>query len=293
MRGGEVEADCSDSKKAYSNKARSNNARSNKARVHPGAVAEPTVVLDLDGTLTVDVPGVAYGQKPVAGAVVEAAARARAAGFRVVVHTARGMRSKNGDLARLEAEVRPEAEAWLNWAGVGREALMLGKPWCGPGGFYVDDRALRPEDFVVRFSGPLAGCCVRVFVAGVPEAEREEVRARVDRLERFVAVRDVAFVQQMSEVLTALGPGSEGELVLLIDAERGVVDLAAVLAPVVAWMREWKGVLVVPAMERIAGVPTVAGCALVDPAVLRETLAGFPGNLSLAAAVDVLSLTRA
>lgn len=36
---------------------------------------------------------------------------------------------------------------WLRRHDVEFDEVVVGKPWCGNEGFYVDDRALRPDEF--------------------------------------------------------------------------------------------------------------------------------------------------
>jgi capsule biosynthesis phosphatase len=37
--------------------------------------------------------------------------------------------------------------AWLDRHQVPYDELHVGKPWGGKGGFYVDDKAIRPDEF--------------------------------------------------------------------------------------------------------------------------------------------------
>ena len=36
---------------------------------------------------------------------------------------------------------------WLAGHDVPHDEIIVGKPWCGHEGFYVDDRAIRPSEF--------------------------------------------------------------------------------------------------------------------------------------------------
>ena len=36
---------------------------------------------------------------------------------------------------------------WLNKHDVPFDEIHIGKPWCGDDGFYVDDKAIRPDEF--------------------------------------------------------------------------------------------------------------------------------------------------
>ncbi|HAN2428273.1 TPA: capsular biosynthesis protein, partial [Escherichia coli] len=37
---------------------------------------------------------------------------------------------------------------WLEKNNVPYDEIYVGKPWCGHEGFYVDDKAIRPNEFV-------------------------------------------------------------------------------------------------------------------------------------------------
>ncbi|MFT4622153.1 MAG: capsule biosynthesis phosphatase [Myxococcota bacterium] len=148
----------------------------------------PYVIVDLDGTLTVDDPSRPYPDKALNRAVAEAVAAAPGAGYRVMVMTARGMRTWKNDRAKVEEHVRPGVEAWLAKMQVRPEQVHVGKPWCGPRGFYVDDRNLHLEEFVFRFAGPYAGQPVRAVVTGVPEGPLAPVHTHLTRVERWLDV---------------------------------------------------------------------------------------------------------
>jgi len=58
------------------------------------------------------------------------------------------MRSNNGNAGRIARNVAPGLLRWLDAHGIPFDELHLGKPWPGRQGFYVDDRAVRPREFV-------------------------------------------------------------------------------------------------------------------------------------------------
>ncbi|EFN9551897.1 capsular biosynthesis protein, partial [Escherichia coli] len=37
---------------------------------------------------------------------------------------------------------------WLDKNDIPYDEIYVGKPWCGHEGFYVDDKAIRPSEFV-------------------------------------------------------------------------------------------------------------------------------------------------
>lgn len=68
-------------------------------------------------------------------------------GFEIAIHTARNMHTHCGNIGRINVMTLPVITEWLDRHGVPYDEIWVGKPWCGPDGFYVDDRALRPEEF--------------------------------------------------------------------------------------------------------------------------------------------------
>ena len=58
------------------------------------------------------------------------------------------MRTFDGNLGKINRHTLPIVLNWLNEHSVPYDEIYMGKPWCGMDGFYVDDRAIRPEEFV-------------------------------------------------------------------------------------------------------------------------------------------------
>jgi len=106
-----------------------------------------TIVIDLDGTLTVTGSAEAYPDLLPNLAVVAQLRRYAAAGFRIAIMTARNMRSFGNSIGRINAETLPVVIDWLKRHDVPFDEIHVGKPWCGEAGFYVDDRAIRPSEF--------------------------------------------------------------------------------------------------------------------------------------------------
>ena len=148
----------------------------------------PYVIVDLDGTLTIDEKRVPYPEKRLNDAVAAAVGRAPERGYGVMVMTARGMRTWKNDRAKVEEHVRPGVEAWLAAKAVSPEQVHVGKPWCGPRGYYVDDRNLHLEEFVFRFDGPYADAPVEAVVIGTPDGPLRPVHTRLTHVERWLDV---------------------------------------------------------------------------------------------------------
>jgi len=105
------------------------------------------IICDLDGTLTIDTPGVSYADKRPNPEVVAALADYQRKGFEIVIATARNMRTYEGNTGKITRNTVPVILAWLEQHNIPCDELYIGKPWCGNEGFYVDDKALRPDEF--------------------------------------------------------------------------------------------------------------------------------------------------
>lgn len=107
-----------------------------------------TIVVDVDGTICEINPLVSYADlKPIQSVIDKVNSLYDRGDTKVILMTARGMRSCNGDLLLINSKVRPILEAWLNKNNVKYHELVMGKPW-GPNVKYIDDNALRPDEFV-------------------------------------------------------------------------------------------------------------------------------------------------
>ena len=107
-----------------------------------------TIVLDLDGTLTIEGSAERYENVLPSKDVVERVRRYAGAGFRITIMTSRNMRAFGNSIGRINAETLPAAIEWLKRHDVPFDEIHVGKPWCGTGGFYVDDKAIRPSEFL-------------------------------------------------------------------------------------------------------------------------------------------------
>ena len=104
------------------------------------------IVMDIDDTLTV--AGVSdYSDAPARTDVIAQLAQYREMGFRITLFTARNMRTYDGDLDKIRANTLPVILQWLDVNDVPYDEVLIGKPWCGTEGFYVDDKAIRPDEF--------------------------------------------------------------------------------------------------------------------------------------------------
>jgi capsule biosynthesis phosphatase len=110
---------------------------------------ERCIVMDVDGTLcTKRRPDESYTDILPREDVVAALKDYRERGFYVILATSRNMNTYNGNVGLITANTTKTLFAWLDQHEVPYDELHIGKPWAGKGGFYVDDKAVRPSEFL-------------------------------------------------------------------------------------------------------------------------------------------------
>ena len=72
----------------------------------------------------------------------------REGGFYVILTTSRNMNTYNANLGLITANTAKQLMNWLDRHGIPYDELHVGKPWPGRGSFYVDDKAVRPAEFL-------------------------------------------------------------------------------------------------------------------------------------------------
>jgi len=58
------------------------------------------------------------------------------------------MRTYEGNIGLINANTLPIIHDWLTRHKIPFDEILVGKPWCGFEGFYVDDKTIRPSEFV-------------------------------------------------------------------------------------------------------------------------------------------------
>lgn len=104
------------------------------------------IIIDVDNTLTMDAD-CDYSEKPVNQGVVSKVREAKSNGYEIILYTSRNMRTFNKDIGKINKNTLPILFEWLDKNEIPYDSVIVGKPWCGEGGFYVDDRAIRPSEF--------------------------------------------------------------------------------------------------------------------------------------------------
>lgn len=108
------------------------------------------IIIDLDETICFTVNG-NYIESTPNTLVIEKMHEYRKLGFEIVVNTSRNMRTYDANIGKININTLPIIIEWLNKYNVPYDEIYIGKPWCGFDGFYVDDKAIRPDEFI-KFS---------------------------------------------------------------------------------------------------------------------------------------------
>lgn len=69
-------------------------------------------------------------------------------GARIILYTSRNMNTYNGNLGLINKYTAAVLTAWLEKWEIPYDEIVYGKVWPGHKGFYVDDRTIRPDEFM-------------------------------------------------------------------------------------------------------------------------------------------------
>lgn len=105
------------------------------------------IIFDIDDTICTTVNG-QYSKSQVNEDVVKGIIKYKALGFNIILSTSRNMRTYEGNVGKINVNTLPVLIEWLNKNNIPYDEIYMGKPWCGTEGFYVDDKAIRPDEFV-------------------------------------------------------------------------------------------------------------------------------------------------
>ena len=107
------------------------------------------LVIDIDGTLcSAPTQKSDYSTAQPYGPMIEKLRDLKQQGFYIVLQTSRQMRTYEGNVGKVNARMLPILIEWLNRHQVPYDEIHVGKPWCGHEGYYVDDKSIRPSEFL-------------------------------------------------------------------------------------------------------------------------------------------------
>lgn len=69
-------------------------------------------------------------------------------GAKIVLYTSRNMNSYKGNIGLINKHTAAILLEWLGKWKIPYDEIVYGKVWPGHKGFYVDDRTVRPDEFI-------------------------------------------------------------------------------------------------------------------------------------------------
>jgi len=106
-------------------------------------------IFDIDGTLCpIKKKEEKYEDLVPYPEMIEKLREYKAAGATITLLTSRNMNSYNGNIGLINANTAKVLLAWLDRWEIPYDEIVYGKPWPGHHGFYVDDRTVRPDEFL-------------------------------------------------------------------------------------------------------------------------------------------------
>ena len=104
------------------------------------------LVVDLDDTITLTTNGDYEHSKPIQK-TIDLLKQYKEQGFEIVIHSSRNMRTYENNVGKINIYTLPNIIRWLTEHDVPFDEVIVGKPWCGFTGFYIDDKSIRPSEF--------------------------------------------------------------------------------------------------------------------------------------------------
>jgi capsule biosynthesis phosphatase len=105
------------------------------------------LIIDIDNTISFTEKGDYRNSKPNLS-LIKKISEYKKKGFYIVLNTSRNMRTFENNIGKINIHTLPLIIDWLNKYKIEYDELFVGKPWCGNEGFYIDDKAIRPSEFV-------------------------------------------------------------------------------------------------------------------------------------------------
>ena len=119
--------------------------------------SEYSFVFDIDGTICpIKKKEEKYEDLVPYASVVEKIRFYHEAGAKIVLFTSRNMNSYGGNLGLINKNTARILTEWLDKWNIPYDEIFYGKPWPGHKGFYVDDRSVRPDEFLAYTPEELA-----------------------------------------------------------------------------------------------------------------------------------------
>ncbi|MCR5420509.1 MAG: capsular biosynthesis protein [Lachnospiraceae bacterium] len=121
---------------------------------------ELTFIFDIDGTLCpIKNKEERYEDIVPYPEMVERIREYKDQGARIILYTSRNMNTYKGNIGLINANTAKVILEWLKKWDIPYDEIIYGKPWPGHNGFYVDDRTVRPDEFLEKSVDELKKIC--------------------------------------------------------------------------------------------------------------------------------------
>ena len=108
-----------------------------------------TLVVDIDGTLCgIRTADQSYADLVPKHAMLERLREYQQKGYRILLFTSRNMNTYKNNIGLINKHTAPILLEWLAKWDVPYDEILFGKPWPRKKGFYIDDRTVRPDEFL-------------------------------------------------------------------------------------------------------------------------------------------------
>jgi capsule biosynthesis phosphatase len=107
------------------------------------------LIVDLDDTISITKNGDYVNSKPIYS-VIDKLKEYKEQGFEIVISSSRNMRTYESNLGKINIFTLPNIINWLREHEIPFDEVYVGKPWCGIEGFYIDDKSIRPSEFITN-----------------------------------------------------------------------------------------------------------------------------------------------
>ena len=104
------------------------------------------LIIDIDDTISQTLDGDYLNSLPHLP-IIEKLHEYKQKGFEIVLFSSRNMRTFEGNIGKINVHTLPIVIEWLKTHDGPDDEIIMGTPWCGFDGFYVDDKAIRPNEF--------------------------------------------------------------------------------------------------------------------------------------------------
>lgn len=111
--------------------------------------SDVTLIFDVDGTLCpIKRKDDEYSNLVPDKEMVKKLKEYNAEGAKIVLFSSRNMKTYNGNIGLINANTAVTMTEWLKKWEIPYDEIIFGKPWPGHRGLYIDDRAVRPDEFL-------------------------------------------------------------------------------------------------------------------------------------------------